>query len=176
MPLPDVGGAGPFRRPLSQQQNSQAGGYFEESVEALRAAGDPRMLWGEVSDHVKGSILEPMQRIADALQRRLWRLRSAVLFAALCTEAYANELLDELLAPSDAAELDRLPTFEKLMLAPKVASLESPLDRGREPMQTIRTLFRTRDALVHPRRGKPSAFAIATPRDFFEDASPHEVE
>lgn len=118
------------------------------------------MLWGEVDDFKKGSIFEAPQRTMDASQRRLWRLRSAVLFAALCTEAYANELLDELLAPSDAEALDRLPTFEKLIVTPKVAGLESSLERGREPMQTIRTLFRTRDALVHPRRGKPSAFAI----------------
>jgi hypothetical protein len=143
--------------PMTGRDNAQSGGYFGEAVEALRSAGDPRIIWGDTDDFHRGSIFEPHQRVGDAAQRRLWRLRTSVLFAALAAEAYANEVLAEILVPSDAAALDRLPTVEKLMLGPKVAGLESPLDRGREPMQTVRRLFSTRDALVHPRRGSPAA-------------------
>lgn len=143
---------------MTPRHNAQSGGYFEEAVEALRSAGDPRILWRAVGDHYKGSILEPHQRAGDAAQRRLWQLRSSVLFSALAAEAYANEILAELVAPADAQALDRLPTVEKLLLGPRVAGLESPLDRSREPIQTIRQLFKTRDLLVHPRKGSPAAF------------------
>jgi len=143
---------------LTPRHNAQSGAYFEQAVEALRSAGDPHVLWGEAPDWHKGGILEPFQRRADAIQRRGWLLRSAVLFAALSAEAYANEILIELLTPADADALDRLPTTEKLLLGPKIAGSESPLDRGKEPFQTVQRLFKVRATLVHPRATSPAAF------------------
>ncbi len=142
---------------MSPRHNAQSGAYFEQAVEALRSAGDPHLLWGEPLDWHKGTVFERPQRATDALQRRLWLLRDAGLFAALSAEAYANEVLSELLVPSDAAAIDRLPTMEKLLLGPKLAGKEPALDRGTKLLQTIRALFKVRDALVHPRPGSPTA-------------------
>lgn len=142
---------------MSTRHNAQSGAYFEQAVEALRSAGDPHLLWGEPLDWHKGTVFERPQRATDALQRRLWLLRDAGLFAALSAEAYANEVLSELLVPSDAAAIDRLPTMEKLLLGPKLAGKEPALDRGTKSLQTIRALFKVRDALVHPRPGSPTA-------------------
>ena len=154
-------------KPMTPRDNSQSGSYFEQAVEALRSSGDPLTLWRAAPDFYRGSVIfEQPQRRMDAFQRRLWLLRSAVLFAAVCTEAYTNEFLAEVLTRSDAQAIDRLPTMDKLVLSPKIAGLKSPLRTGCEPLQTIRQLFKVRDALVHPRRNSPTAFVrYATERD-----------
>jgi len=45
----------------------------------------------------------------------------------------------------------------KATSGPKLAGKEPALDRGTKPLQTIRALFKVRDALVHPRPGSPTA-------------------
>lgn len=153
--------------PFSPRSNSQSGSYFDQAVEALRASGDPNVLWADADDFHRGSpIFEQPQRQADALQRRLWLLRSSVLFAAVCAEAYANEFSAEVLSASDAKTLDRLPTVDKILLSPRLGGKESSVERGSEPVQTIQTLFKVRDALVHPRRSSPAAYVrYATDQD-----------
>jgi hypothetical protein len=97
------------------------------------------------------SIFVPLQHRIDAGTRRLRVLRSSVLYSALAAEAFANEFLNDVLNPADAEAVDRLPTPEKLLLGPRMASIPSPLSRGSEPAQTISKLFAVRNALVHPR-------------------------
>jgi hypothetical protein len=153
--------------PLSRRSNSQSGSYFDQAVEALRSSGDPDVLWAEASDFHRGSLIfEQPQRRVDALQRRLWLLRSTVLFTAVCAEAYANEFIAELLSSSDAKAVDRMSTVDKILLSPRLGGKESSVARGSEPLQTIQALFKVRDALVHPRKTSPAAYVrYATDQD-----------
>lgn len=83
------------------------------------------------------SLLGPLQRDLAAQNRRLAFLRNTVLFAALASEAFANEFLASVLAPADADALDRLEPSEKLLMATRIAGIETELDRGKEPLQGL---------------------------------------
>lgn len=89
-------------------------------------------------------------------------LRSSVLFAALAAEAFANELLDELLPSADFDALDKLQTPEKLLIGTRLAAGESPLSRGTQPMQGLVQLFKIRNRLVH---AKPQGGLAAWAQD-----------
>jgi len=125
---------------------------LNQALEALTAASSAPALYAEIADYYHGSVLESAQRRLSAMNRRLSFLRSAVLFAALSAEAYANEFLEAALPPRDAEALDRLVTPEKLLIGSRLIGVEPPLDRGRPPFQRIFALFTVRNALVHPRR------------------------
>jgi hypothetical protein len=125
--------------------------YLLRALEEFHRSANPPDLWVPVDAFHGNSMLEGAQAGLTARNRRLHFLRSTVLFAALAAEAFANELLDELLAPADADALDRLPTPEKLLLGPRTATGSSPLERGAQPIQGIVTLFKTGNRLVHPR-------------------------
>lgn len=75
-----------------------------------------------------------------------------MIFSALAVEAYSNGLLEEFLSEEDVADLDRLSAVDKLLKGPLRAGIDSPLECGREPIQTIQELLRARNRLVHPRR------------------------
>lgn len=127
-------------------------------MECLRRAGSSEALWGEVDRWHVGSMIEPMQRQLDAKNRRLQALRNATLFAALSAEAYANEFLASQFEGRELEVLDGLNVVDKLTLAPAFAGYESPVARGRDPIQTIEKLRRVRNRLVH---SKPGAGAYA---------------
>jgi len=137
---------------------SQSAAYLTQAAEALTAAGDPLALWIDTPDYYTSSVLEPFQRIGTAMNRRLSLLRGSVLFSAFAAEAFANEFLSSVLSPADAEAADRLATPDKLLLGPRLAGLESSLDRGREPLQRIIQLNQVRNALVHPRPGGYAAY------------------
>ena len=105
-----------------------------------------------------------------AMNRHLHFLRSTLLFAALSAEAFANELLDELLSSADVTAIDRLPTPEKLLIGTRVAAGTSPLSRGAQPMQGLVELFKTRNRLVHPRPAGGVAAWVRDVRPSDEDA------
>ncbi|MGN6373189.1 MAG: hypothetical protein ACTHM1_09395 [Solirubrobacteraceae bacterium] len=86
--------------------------------------------------------------------------RNCILFSALGAEAYVNAFLDGRVTGSDLDALDRLPTVEKYVVGVTYAEGEAVFDRGAEPIQTLKRLFSTRDALVHP---KPGRRAVVTP-------------
>jgi hypothetical protein len=130
---------------------SQAEMYLARALEEFHHSANPADLWLPVDALHRGSILDEPQAAMTAMNRRLHFLRSTVLFAALAAEAFANELLNELLPAADAEALDRLPTPEKLAMGTHVATGESPLKRGAQPMQDLVLLFKTRNRLVHPR-------------------------
>jgi hypothetical protein len=125
--------------------------YLARALEEFHRSANAPDLWVPVDAFHRDSLLEGPQASLTARNRRLHFLRSTVLFAALAAEAFANELLDEVLSSADARALDRLPTPEKLLLGTRVAAGTSPLVRGTEPMQGLVELFRTRNRLVHPR-------------------------
>lgn len=141
---------------------SQAEMYLARALEELHRAANPPDLWVPVDAIHRESILEEMQAALTARNRRLHFLRSTVLFAALAAEAFANELLDELLSRADVEALDKLQTPEKLYIGTRLATRESPLSRGAQPMQGLVQLFKTRNRLVHP---KPQGGIAAWARD-----------
>ena len=125
--------------------------YPARALEEFHRSANAPDLWVPVDAFHRGSVLEGSQTVMTAMNRRLHFLRSTVLFAAVSAEAFANELLDELLSSADANALDRLPTPEKLLIGTGVAAGTSPLSRGAQPMQGLVELFKTRSRLVHPR-------------------------
>jgi hypothetical protein len=141
-----------------QSRSAQAESYLEQAIDSLRSAGDPGALWSDAGSMYAGGLLEHAARGNDAGNRRLRFLRASVIFAALAAEAYANGFLAEHLTEAEVEAVDRLPTIDKLLTGPKHAGLESPLDPGREPVQTLRELFHSRNRLVHPRRDEHGAY------------------
>jgi hypothetical protein len=153
---------GSLALPLAKMP-SVAGVYLEQSLDALRDSSSPDALYVELAPWYEGStILGPIQAKMEAANRRIKFLRASVLFAAIAAEAYANEFAAATLAPSDVAAIDRLPTVDKLLIAPRLAGLVSPLDRGREPIQTLARLVRARNLLAHPRPGQTGAYVLTT--------------
>jgi len=74
-----------------------------------------------------------------------------VLFAALAIEAFANELLAELLEARDLEAVDRLEVPDKLLIGARLATGQSPLSRGAQPLQDVAALVKKRNRLVHPK-------------------------
>lgn len=83
------------------------------------------------------------RRIAEG--RRREAARSAVLFAMLAAEAYANRYLQIHLTGVEADAADRLPTFEKFIMGPQLVRGSKILDRGAEPAQTLKRTMATVD-------------------------------
>jgi hypothetical protein len=133
------------------ERRTLAGSYFDRALSELRASGSADALY---PDHGSGLRLTPSRgalgrRIAG--DRRREATRSAVLFAMLAAEAYANQYLQIHLSGEEFEAADRLPTFEKFILGPRLVGGAVLLERGREPAQTLRKLLRQRTVLVHPK-------------------------
>jgi len=145
---------------------SQAEMYLHRALQEFHHSANPPDLWGPVDALHRNSIFETPQAIMNARNRRLHFLRSSVLFVALAAEAFANELLDELLSRADFEALDKLLTPDKLLIGTRLAAAgESPLKRGAQPLQDVALLFRTRNRLVHAR---PQGGIAAWDRDVEE--------
>lgn len=125
--------------------------YLLRALDDFHRSANAPDLWVPVDAMHRDSLLEGAQAAYTARNRRLHFLRSSILFSALSAEAFANELLADLLSPADAEAMDKLPTPDKLLLGIRAAGHEPPLERGSEPLQSLVTLFRTRNRLVHPR-------------------------
>lgn len=156
-----------MRRAGQQSRSAQAEGYLAQAAEALTSAGDPSALWpSEPRQFLGEGVLGSAQRGLDAANRRLRALRSSVIFSALAMEAYANDFLSDVLPAADMKAIERLATLDKLLLGPRLAGMQSSLERGAEPAQTIKALFRVRNNLVHANRSEYSAFVTnLTERD-----------
>ncbi len=140
--------------------------YLLRALQEFHHSANPPDLWVPVDALHRGSILEGPQEAMNAYNRRLHFLRSTVLFAALSAEAFANELLDELLSPADFEALDKLPTPDKLLVGTQLAAAgKSPLERGAQPLQDLTLLCKTRNRLVHAR---PQGGIAAWDRDVEE--------
>lgn len=154
---PRPGRSGPEQR---RRRATQSNAYLNHAAESLTDAASPRALWRPADSLHQGGFLERTQRGVDAGNRRLARLKTSVIFSALAVEAYANEFLVATCVRADAAAVDRLPTPEKLILAPRLNGLPTVVQRGREPHQTISRLFKVRNLLVHPSAQGYSALVI----------------
>jgi hypothetical protein len=149
---------------------SQAEMYLLRALEEFHHAGNPPDLWKPVAGMLKGSLLEGAQAIGDAKNARLRFLRGTVLYAALGIEAFANELLAELLVARDFDAVDRLEVPDKLLIGTRLATGESPLSRGRQPLQDVAILVKKRNRLVHAKPQNGIAAWIQNIEDADEDA------
>jgi len=131
--------------------SSLADTYLLHALDEFRSAGSAEVLYRELPPWYSGdSILGPIQQRGDAVFSRLRHLRATVLFAALAAEGYANEFLASHLSGRNLEAADRLPTTDKLVMGPMLAGLESPISYDREPGQSLTSLFKARNDLVHP--------------------------
>lgn len=137
-----------------------AGSHLQDAVDALRDSGSADTLHDEPTRTTPASEqsfewAQLAEQIAEG--KRVALSRRALLYAAFAAEAYINECLWERLATADRDALDRLATVEKFMIVPRLAFGRAVLDRGTEPGQRLRWLFKRRDELVHPkpRKGPP---------------------
>jgi hypothetical protein len=131
---------------------SQAEMYLHRALDEFHRACNAPDLWIPVDPFHRGSVLEESQQVLNAKNRRLQFLRSSILFSAISAEAFANELINELLGAADVDALDKLGTPEKLLLGvPLATGNQSILTRGAHPMQGVSALIKTRNRLVHPR-------------------------
>jgi len=140
------------------ERQTLAGSYLERALVELRASGSSDSLYPIT--HAGVRVSPPMR---GALGKRIARgrrgesTRSAVLFAMLAAEAYANQYLQIHLTGEEFTAADRLPTFEKFILGPRLVRGESLLDRGKQPAQTLKKLLDQRSALVHPKLAPPGS-------------------
>ncbi len=140
------------------ERQTLAGSYLERALSELRASGSSDDLYPFIRSGVRVS--PPLRgelgkRIAKGRQREA--TRSAVLFSMLAAEAYVNQYLQIHLSGEEFSAADRLSTFEKFILGPRLVRGESLLDRGREPAQTLKKLLNQRSALVHPKLAPPGS-------------------
>lgn len=139
------------------ERRTLAGSYLIRAIRELRAAGSPGDLYPEYGGHRK---LPPIggaigKRLATGRQREA--TRSAVLFAMLAAEAYVNQYLQIHLTRVEFEAADRLPTFEKFILGPRLIGGSEILERGEEPAQTLKRLLSQRSQLVHPKLAPPGS-------------------
>jgi hypothetical protein len=128
--------------------SSQAEMYLMRALEEFHHSANAPDLWAPVSGPLRDSLLESAQAVGTAKNRRLQFLRGTVLFVAIAIEAFANELLAELLEPRDLEAVDRLEVEavdrlevpDKLLIGTRFATGQSPLSRGAQPLQDVATL------------------------------------
>lgn len=157
---------GPLRLKDHFGPASQAEMYLTRALEDFHHSANPPDLWVPVDAlHRNSIVFEGAQAVLTARNRRLHFLRGTVLFAALSAEAFTNELLDELLTADQFRAIDRDPTLKKLTDGIALAGRVSPVSLGSQPLQGVRTVLRTRDALVHP---KPQGGIAAWVQDIEE--------
>lgn len=142
---------------LSFEEGGLAQDFLMEAFNSLLATGDAKRL-GITGEKPKGetdydkavSAFSARQRV---LAKRMEFARSAVLWTALGVEAAANYYIAATL-PEDAEALDDLKTVNKLLVAPQLATGEALFRTDAEPIGQIRTLFKLRNRVVHPKVGK----------------------
>lgn len=154
--------------------------YLVRAIEDLRASGSSDALYREYfTDRILAEP-DPARRGAiigaATAEARIWRVefaRSTTLFGILAAEAYANQYLQRRLTGAEFDAADRLRTFDKYVLAPRLVRGGDPLDRAAEPAQTLQKLLKLRSSLVHPKLQpeRPPGSATIDPPDF-EDFNP----
>jgi hypothetical protein len=131
---------------------TMAGTHLSDAIRALRDAGSSDALYDPELRATDPSEIEwedySLAR-DEAEGMRVTHARRALLFAAFAAEAYANDFLYSVSDGQDREALQKLSTVDKYALLRGFAGKASSLDRGREPLQTIRWLFKRRDELVH---------------------------
>lgn len=139
------------------ERRTLAGSYLDRALEELRAAGSPDDLYPAYGGRRKFTPIGGAigKRLAKGRQREA--TRSAVLFAMLAAEAYVNQYLQIHLTGDEFEAADRLPTFEKFILGPRLVGGSEILGRGEEPAQTLKKLLSQRSQLAHPKLAPPGS-------------------
>lgn len=142
------------------------GAYLFEAVNAIRDAGSTDTLYTPVVRAAAPRAREPgwvLTAQRDAAVQRIRFSRNAMLFAAFAAEAYINEFIAEHFGGKDYEAFEKLSTVDKFVLTPRAALGHDLFHRDREPAQTLRTLFKQRDVLVHPKpeKGLPGTIRAA---------------
>jgi hypothetical protein len=145
---------------------TRPGALMEDAVTDLARCGSAPDLYpashaAEIRARELGKELPEKFATDEGTRSQTRFARNCILFSALSAEAYVNAFLAGRVLGSDLNALDRLPTVEKYVIGVRYAAGEVMFDRGAEPIQTLKLLFRARDALVHPKPG--SRKAVATP-------------
>ena len=101
-----------------------------------------------------GFLLEAAGHLAEANNqlprgRRLHDSDRVVLFTALATEAHINHAIETGLSGSTQEAARTLSIKRKLKLVPGLAEAMVDFDPGREPLQSLFSLVKRRNALVH---------------------------
>jgi hypothetical protein len=136
------------------REEELAGTYLGQALDALNDAGDPRRLYPDEAFLPERTIAhEALARYLGSTAR-VDASRTSVLFSALACEAYANRFIALSFGKRDREALDRLPTPDKLLIAPRLASGSALFSVGTEPLQSILRLFQLRNLLVHPKARK----------------------
>jgi hypothetical protein len=131
---------------------TMAGTHLQDSVQALRDAGSPDALYNPAlrASNPNAVSYEDFSLARDEAEgRRVTHCRRALLFAAFAAEAYANDFLYEKWSGQDRDALRKLSTVDKYAILPALAGATTVLDRGREPLQSVKWLFDRRNELVH---------------------------
>jgi len=156
------------------------GSYLEQAIGQLRSSGSPDALYRGYPP-LRRLPADPMQQAMliagatlSARRRRVESARSAILYCILAAEAYANQYLQSHLTGAEFDAADRLPTFDKYVLAPRLVRGGDPLERTAEPARTLKRLLKLRSRLVHPKlQDRRPAGAAADDPPEFEDFNPH---
>lgn len=131
---------------------TMAGTHLSDSVRALRDSGSSDALYDpSLRAADPGDVDDAWFSISrdEAEYERVSYSRWALLFAAFAAEAYANDILYDQCAEQDRAALRWLPTVDKYVRLSQLVTGPVQFTRGREPIQTLKWLFKRRDELVH---------------------------
>jgi len=106
--------------------------------------------------------LGPMDaRRFQLLEEQALHVTEAIVFAALCAEAYINYYVTRKKSAKFLENyLDKLSPDQKWYVIPPLLNNEQSLDPGREPLQGLGQLIRVRNRVVH---SKPSSQTIGAP-------------
>jgi hypothetical protein len=156
-----------------RRRETLGGSYLVRAVDELRSSGSSDALYrGYWTDRV---LADPMRRGAiigaATAEARIWRVefaRTAILFCLLAAEAFANQYLQWHLTGAEFEAADRLPTFDKYVLGPRLVHGGDLLARAAEPARTLKQLLKLRSRLVHPKLQpeRPASGATVDPPDF----------
>jgi hypothetical protein len=156
------------------------GSYLGQAVDEIRSSGSPDALYrshpprGQLPADPTRRAIVMVAATAMARRRRVESSRSAILYCILAAEAYANQYLQWHLTGAEFNAADRLPTFDKFLLGPRLVHGGDVLKRGAEPAQTLQELLKLRSDLVHPKLlpARPAGGAADDPPEF-EDFNPY---
>ena len=96
---------------------------LSQAITELRSSGSPDTLYlGFVFEFPFPVLTRPLDAIArnEARRRRVAYARTAILYCILAAEAYVNGYLEWGLSKEESRVIDRLPTFDKYMLGPRL--------------------------------------------------------
>lgn len=129
--------------------------FLAAAVRAFAATGHPDSLWNPTPPS-EPSLRHQLERRYLAHKRRMEQARAAVLWSAIAVEAAINLYMSAALPPAEAEAIDGLPTVNKLLLAPRLATGKDLFSRGEAVVRDTWRLFALRNRIVHPKVGKQS--------------------